>query len=307
MFQNPHRPQTGDLLVACTRAWQPRRPNASRSGTDGAVPGADVPPPDLPPTQQGDSQVASTRVSQTPRPDAVHSAADASVPDTDPPPPGTPPAPPFEPSLGFSDGQSRVRELDPATNEEPRPVLDYDEASFYQTCRYVTSMEATWRILGLPLFYFSHKVNTLAVHLEGENPHVFKKGEAAKAAERELRASTLTAYLDLVAESRDKPAEDPDRQLLAKILYSEIPKYYVWEQKERKWKRRVKVKKPNLGRLAAASPNSGDRFYLRVLLQEVPGCATFEELRTHNGTVFSTFKEACVSRGLARDDREYKR
>jgi hypothetical protein len=168
-------------------------------------------------------------------------------------------------------------------------------------------MEATWRILGLPLFYFSHVVHTLPVHLEGENPVVFKKGEAAEAAMKELRASMLTAYFDLVRESRSKPENDEERLLLARILYSEMPKYYTWDPKSRKWKKRQRTPKPNLGRLAAASPTSGDRFYLRILLQEVPGSASFEELRTHDEKVFLTCKEACVSRGLARDDAEYKR
>jgi len=200
-----------------------------------------------------------------------------------------------------------VRELDPAESEAPRPVLTYDEATFYQTCRYVSSMEATWRILGLPLFYFSHRVETLAVHLEGENPLVFRKGEAAAAAAKEVRASTLTAYFDLVRDSRNLAADHPDRLLLQRILYAEVPKFFTWSQKERKWTRRKKSNKPNLGRLAAASPNSGDRFYLRILLQEVPGCASFEELLVHDGKTFSTFKEACVSRGLAKDDAEYRR
>jgi ATP-dependent DNA helicase PIF1 len=171
----------------------------------------------------------------------------------------------------------------------------------------VTSTEATWRILKLPLFYFSHVVHTLPVHLEGENPVVFKKGEAAEAAKKEIRASMLTAYHDLVRESRLKPEDDPERLLLARILYCEMPKFFTWDQKARKWKRRVKSNKPNLGRLAAASPTSGDRFYQRILLQEIPGCASFEELRTHDGIVLPTFKDACVSRGLARDDAEYKR
>lgn len=266
MFQNPHRPKTGDLLVACTNVSGQHRAN-------------------------NDQPAAA----------AAPSPSEAVTPSA------TPTAPDDDPGLRFSHGQSRVQEPDPSVSEGPRPVLNYDEATFYQTCRYVTSMEATWRILSLPLFYFSHKVDTLAVHVEGENPHVFKKGEAAEAAQKEVRASTLTAYLDLVAESRDKPLDDPDRVLLTKILYGEIPKYYVWQQPERKWKRRVKSNKPNLGRLSAASPNSGDRFYLRILLQEVPGCASFEELRTHDGTVFPTFKAACVSRGLAKDDLEYKR
>lgn len=211
------------------------------------------------------------------------------------------------PVTGLSDGQSRVLETDPATNEQPRPVLNYDEVSFYQSCRYVTSMEATWRILGLPMFYFSHKVNTLAVHLEGENPVVFKKGQAVTAENQEPKASTLTAYFDLVEASRSLSAADPERTLLETKLYGQIPRYFVWNHEERKWNRRKKSNKPNLGRLAAASPNSGERFYLRILLQERPGCASFQELRFFQDKLYDTFKDCCVAMGLARDDLEYIR
>jgi hypothetical protein len=211
------------------------------------------------------------------------------------------------PIAGNGDNQSRVPEPDPPPNEQPRPVLNYDEVSFYQSCRYVTSMEATWRILGLPMFYFSHKVNTLAVHLEGENPVVFKKGQAVTAENQEPKASTLTAYFDLVEASRSLAAADPERKLLEENLYGQIPKYFVWQHEERKWNRRKKSNKPNLGRLAAASPNSGERFYLRILLQERPGCASFKELRFFQDKQYETFKECCVAMGLARDDLEYIR
>jgi hypothetical protein len=168
-------------------------------------------------------------------------------------------------------------------------------------------MEATWRILSLPMFYFSHKVHTLPVHLEGENPVVFKKGEAAEAALRELRASMLTAYFDLIRESRSKPPDDEERLLLEKMLYQDTPKHYTWDPRARKWKRRKRSNKPNIGRLGAVSPSAGERFYLRILLQEIAGCASFEEIRSYIGTTYETNKEACVARGLARDDAEYKR
>jgi len=253
----------------------------------------------------GDLLIASTRVWKPP----ANATAQARPDFADDPAPTAPPPepPPANPSAPYSDGQSRVLEQDPSTNEKLRPILTYDEANFYQSCRYVSSTEATWRILSLPLFYFSHKINILAVHLEGENPLVFKKGEAEDAARKELRPSTLTKYFDLVEESRQLPETHPTRKLLEEIVYCQIPEHFLWDGKERVWNKRQKSNKPNLGRLAGASPNSGDRFYLRLLLQEIPGCASFAELRTHDGTPYGTFKEACVARGLAKDDEEYKR
>ena len=54
-----------------------------------------------------------------------------------------------------------------------------------------------------------------------------------------------------------------------------------------------------------ASPNSGERFYLRLLLTVVRGPTSFENLRTVNNVLHDTFKAACVARGLLEDDDEW--
>jgi hypothetical protein len=52
-------------------------------------------------------------------------------------------------------------------------------------------------------------------------------------------------------------------------------------------------------------PSAGEEFYLRVLLSHVPGPTCWDDLRTVNGQVLTTYKEACVARGLIDDDREW--
>jgi len=46
-------------------------------------------------------------------------------------------------------------------------------------------------------------------------------------------------------------------------------------------------------------------FYLRTLLTIVKGATSFEDLRTFDGVLLPTFKEACKQRGLLRDDQEW--
>ena len=46
-------------------------------------------------------------------------------------------------------------------------------------------------------------------------------------------------------------------------------------------------------------------YYLRMLLTQVVGPRSFEDLRTVEGHVFGTFKEACAARGLLRSDAEW--
>ena len=60
-----------------------------------------------------------------------------------------------------------------------------------------------------------------------------------------------------------------------------------------------------IGRILYAHPNMGERYYLRMLLHIVQGATCYEDLRTVNGTLHSTFKEACLARGLLDDTNEW--
>ena len=53
-----------------------------------------------------------------------------------------------------------------------------------------------------------------------------------------------------------------------------------------------------------AHPSSGERFYLRMLLNIVKGPRNFKELRTINDVTYPTYKEAYYALGLIDDDKE---
>ena len=56
----------------------------------------------------------------------------------------------------------------------------------------------------------------------------------------------------------------------------------------------------------SAHPGEGERFYLRILLNHVTGCTSFQHIRTlPDGTLCHTFKEAACHHGLLEDDNEY--
>jgi hypothetical protein len=50
-----------------------------------------------------------------------------------------------------------------------------------------------------------------------------------------------------------------------------------------------------------------EKYYLHLLLLHHKGITNFEQLRSVNGNIFNTFKEACVELGLLKDDLEWKR
>jgi hypothetical protein len=54
-----------------------------------------------------------------------------------------------------------------------------------------------------------------------------------------------------------------------------------------------------------AHPRSGERYYLRMLLNCVKGATSYEHLRTVDGREHDTFKDACITMGLLIDDNEW--
>ena len=49
----------------------------------------------------------------------------------------------------------------------------------------------------------------------------------------------------------------------------------------------------------------GEGFYLRMLLMVVRGALSYADVRTYEGTVYNSFREACQARGLIGDDTEW--
>ncbi|CAH1414810.1 unnamed protein product [Lactuca virosa] len=88
-----------------------------------------------------------------------------------------------------------------------------------------------------------------------------------------------------------------------KLTYVEFPTKFVWKPK-------LQTRKPrevgfSIGRIHSVSPKLGEAYFLRILLNKVKGPRSFKEIRTVNGEVCSSFKDACYNLGLLDDDKEY--
>ncbi|KAG0586650.1 hypothetical protein KC19_2G106400, partial [Ceratodon purpureus] len=88
-----------------------------------------------------------------------------------------------------------------------------------------------------------------------------------------------------------------------RLTYQEFPQHYVWKQQESTWK--IRERSFAISRLYFARPAEGECFYLRLLLTTIAGPRSFEDLRTVNGVVHGTFKDACNALGLLQDDGDY--
>ncbi|XP_071577023.1 uncharacterized protein [Temnothorax nylanderi] len=172
-------------------------------------------------------------------------------------------------------------------------LITVDEVNSFMDARYVSAPEAMWRLNGYDLFMKSHTVIRLAVHLPNRQMVYFRAGNEEQAAQRELnRDTTLTAWFKL--NQSDENA--------VHFLYTDIPSHYIYEKKETKWKLRKKGAEKIISRLYTVSIKDTERFYLRLLLLHVKGAKCFEDMRTVNGVLYETFKDAAIAKNLVEAD-----
>ncbi|XP_027103066.1 uncharacterized protein [Coffea arabica] len=80
-----------------------------------------------------------------------------------------------------------------------------------------------------------------------------------------------------------------------KCTYKEFPEHFVWYPSSKSWQPRKQ--KDSIGRIVAANPLEGERYFLRLLLLQVRAPTSYDDLKTVNGVHVTTFREAAVLRG----------
>ncbi|KAK9280663.1 hypothetical protein L1049_014360 [Liquidambar formosana] len=183
----------------------------------------------------------------------------------------------------------------PPGNVGQQRYKDVDEVKQYLDCRYISAIESCWRIFDFDLQQQYPSVKRLQYHLSGEQFIVFP--EAANVQSVVERPGVQdTMFTKWFEANRNHPE--------ARVLtYADFPGSWVWDRKQKKWTERKQRKV--IGRLLCAHPTSGERYYLRMLLNKVRGATCYEDIRTVNGVVHQTFKEACLELGLLDDDNEW--
>lgn len=68
-----------------------------------------------------------------------------------------------------------------------------------------------------------------------------------------------------------------------------------------------KTKKPVLSRMYLVNPKDRKRYFIRLLLLHVKGVSSFQDLRTVDDIIYSTFYEASIARHLVNEDKEWDR
>lgn len=207
--------------------------------------------------------------------------------------------------------------LVPVGNDAPQgvaPQAVVDEIRNFQDGRYMSSMEAAYRLLIFLMHGKAPTVLRLALHLENFQT----VGVVGGNVERALRNSrtTLTEWLRYNHERKLEYERDLvlNPQAVAPpclaVLYPDFCATHRWDKSGKTWGPRQRGKPP-VARIYSCLQSSGERFYLRLLLLRVPGATSWEHLRTTGHgtpteTIWPTFKDACQAHGLLDNDEEWE-
>ncbi|XP_071740513.1 uncharacterized protein [Rutidosis leptorrhynchoides] len=188
-----------------------------------------------------------------------------------------------------------IGEHSSTTNEEN----NIDEIQNFIDARFLCAHEACWRIFNFLIHHRDPPVQILAVHLENMQIVTFRATQSLQSVINNpgRKKTTLTEWL---LYNRDAPDG-------RNLTYLDFPMSYSWVLKEKIWKKQKVGTKFAIGRLSYMHPSAGEVFYLRMLLCHQKGSTSFEDLRTVNNTIYSTYRLACEVMGLLGDDREWSK
>lgn len=159
--------------------------------------------------------------------------------------------------------------------------------------------EALWRIFKFQLHGQSPAVKHLPVHLEDHHVIRYEDNADLQEALDEAKDTSLMAWFKL-------NESDPEAQ---SHIYPEIPKYYTWNANQ--WKKR-KAKRNIITCMYFVHPKDCECFCLHLLLTQVKGATSFEDLQTvphpqdnARSITYNTFQEVALAHDLLDDDQEW--
>src|ERR1043165_2102708 len=184
--------------------------------------------------------------------------------------------------------------------EEDRVLISLvnpkNEIAKFINARYVSASEGIWRLFNFGLQQRSHTVVRLPVHLDGQQNVIFEKDTDISSTLKKGKHTKLTRYFELCK-------KNPLNTTIQSLRYIDMPKHYIWNRNNN-WQKRKRGGENVISRMYFVNPKDEERFYFRALLNLIKGAKGFEDVRTIDGTVYSTYKEAAAYMGLVDDDDE---
>ena len=191
------------------------------------------------------------------------------------------------------------------------------ECHKFLNARSIGPSEACYRIFGFPINGQYPVVQDLIVHLPNKQDVYYEENENYEDINLNNLKWTKTQLLQyflnnakekadpLTVRERGYFKDGTVRPRGPQLRYIDYPQFYKWEKNQ--WVRRCPktTLKPMISRMHYVHYKQKERYYLRVLLNKIAGATSFEELRTVDGNVCSSFREACCKRGYLDDDTEW--
>ncbi|XP_033138010.1 ATP-dependent DNA helicase PIF1-like [Brassica rapa] len=186
---------------------------------------------------------------------------------------------------------------DPQTSEKGKEKVKKarNEIKEYQDCRYLSACESMWRTFAYSIHKRQPSVMKLVVHLEGEHNITIKDTDNLGRVIQKpgIEKTMFTEWMVLCRTSA----------FARTLTYVQIPEFFTWNNSSKVWSERKRG--TSIGRVVTVHPASGDRYYLRILINKVKGPRSYKELRTFNGVTYPDFKSTCCARGLLANDAEW--
>ncbi|XP_031107327.1 uncharacterized protein LOC116012010 [Ipomoea triloba] len=192
-------------------------------------------------------------------------------------------------------GNDRVTAEFYKTTTDANENATVDEITMYYDCRYVSACEAAWRLLSFDVQLRHPPVERLSFHLPDCQTVVFEDDDRI---ENVLNRPTVSHSMFTAWFNANKKYVEAKE-----LAYIDMPNKFVWKKDIREWHPRKRGFA--IGRIFFVPPGSGEVYYLRCLLNVVRGPTSFEDIKTVQGVVYPTFRDACYARGMLDDDREY--
>ncbi|KAH7670496.1 DNA helicase protein [Dioscorea alata] len=166
--------------------------------------------------------------------------------------------------------------------EESTSLHKMDEIKNYLDCRYLSAYENCWRLFEFSLHHREPSVQRLLIHLPEEHNIYF---------------SDRQSIPGIISNP------DVEKTIGRSLLYADFPTKFTWYQKYKKWEYRKNDR--SIGRIIYVHPSAGELYYLHLLLNEIKGATSYEDLRAINGITYTTYKETCFVLGILGDDSEW--
>ncbi|KAK9714185.1 hypothetical protein RND81_06G077800 [Saponaria officinalis] len=168
-------------------------------------------------------------------------------------------------------------------DQNPRQL---GETKRYYNCRYLSACEAVWGIFASDIYYRNPHVQRLQFHLPDEQSIVFDDDTFIDEV-LEKPSVGVSHFLNWMSCNN---SEDDDMPVAKQVLYCQFPTKFAWKKEKRQWSHRENGF--TIGRMRHVPPTCGELYFMRIRLIHIKGPKCFEDIRTVDGVVYPTYREA---------------